>query len=122
MFMKLVLGIIVVFIIIEIVILRDLEKPDSKVRKKLNWLEYKLEKKKYKAYAMESYTLAWKRIEDIGKQKLATTVCFHQNEMLVVSKYINKNNKKYRKLYIIDGENIQIVYVDACSVMNLKKI
>lgn len=120
--MKFLLGMVVLCIIVEIVIIRDLEKPDSKVRKKLNWFEYKLEKKKYKACAMKNYTLAWKRIEDIGKQKLATTVCFPTNEMLVVSKYINKNNKKYRKLYIINGENIQIVYVDDCSVMNLKKI
>lgn len=115
--------VITVLLIAEVIILRDLEKSNSKVRNKINWFEYKLERRKYKAYVMKEYVSVWKRIEDIGKLNLAITIDFRTNNLFVLSsKYIEKNNKKYRKLYIIDGESIRIVYLENNYVIQLKRI
>lgn len=106
--------------IAEVAVTFDLESQNSKVRKKINYIDYKLEKDKCYAYALKRNTLGWKRIEDIPKMKKAITIDLDDdNKKLILSACIQKEAKKYWKLYIVDvldESNIQIAYVEYDSL------
>lgn len=117
------LGIVWGAVIIEMLLCVDLYSPKSKIRKKVNWLEYKFERNKYEVYPLRKNTLAWKRIEDIPNFKKAQTIDLDkESQKLIASLEIQKNAKKYWKVYIICNDDIQIRYVEYDAFMLMKAV
>ena len=106
------LGMVWLVIFVEGAIFIDLESPKSKLRKKLNSIEYKMEKHKYEVYPLKKNALAWRRIEDIPKFEKGTTINLDkERQKLIATLCIQKNGKRYWKMYIFNEDNIEIVYV-----------
>ena len=63
------LIVIGIIFLCEIILINDLEKPNSIVRKIYNRIEYLCDPQKYVAYALKKNTIAWKKIEDIENLK-----------------------------------------------------
>ena len=112
---------------LEIILINDLEKPNSIVRKIYNRIEYLCDPQKYVAYALKKNTLAWKKIEDIENLQKAISIDLEENEdnLVVSHNLIEIGYRKYWKLYLMEEKkNVQIMYVkyDALCLMNPYKV
>lgn len=111
----------------EIILINDLEKPNSIVRKINNRIEYLCDPQKYVAYPLKKNTLAWKRIEEIENPQKAISIDLEKNEdnLVVSHNLIEIGYGKYWKLYLIEEKKyVQIMYVryDALCLMNPYKV
>lgn len=121
------LIVIGIIFLCEIILINDLEKPNSIVRKIYNRIEYLCDPHKYVAYALKAHTLAWKKIEDIKNPQKAISIDLEKNEdnLVVSHNLIEIGYEKYWKLYLLEGKkNLQIMYVkyDALCLMNPYKV
>lgn len=124
------LIVIGIIFLCEIVLINDLEKPNTNsiVRKIYNRIEYLCDPQKYVAYALKKNTLAWKKIEDIENLQKAISIDLEENEdnLVVSHNLIEIGYEKYWKLYLFmeEKKNVQIMYVkyDALCLMNPYKV
>ncbi len=123
------LIVIGIIFLCEIVLINDLEKPNTNsiVRKIYNRIEYLCDPQKYVAYALKKNTLAWKKIEDIENLQKAISIDLEENEdnLVVSHNLIEIGYRKYWKLYLMEEKkNVQIMYVkyDALCLMNPYKV
>ena len=112
---------IILVLFIEVVLMQDLGKKDSKVRNLMNKIEFEMDREKYVAYALRRNTLAWKRIEDIPKENKATSINLEdENSRYIVAQDIFKADEEYCKLYVIKENEIQIMYIKKETVCKLE--
>ena len=122
------LIVIGIIFLCEIILINDLEKPNSIVRKTYNQIEYLCDPQHYVAYALKKNTLAWKKIEDIENLQKAISIDLEENEdnLVVSHNLIEIGYEKYWKLYLFmeEKKNVQIMYVkyDALCLMNPYKV
>ena len=87
------LIVIGIIFLCEIILINDLEKPNSIVRKIYNRIEYLCDPQKYVAYALKKNALAWKKIEDIENLQKAISIDLEENEDILKWALENLNLK-----------------------------
>ena len=113
--------VIISVLLIELSLIHELGKKDSKVRNLMNKIEFEMDREKYVAYALRRNTLAWKRIEDIPKEHKATSINLEdENSRYIVTQDIFKADEEYCKLYVIKENEIQIMYIKKETVCKLE--